>query len=220
MKLARLHEQADKEPYWHVHLAIFIAIALQIVVSSKLTVGPKALIAGFEVLLVIALTLASGQGHKTYQKLRRSVAFGLIGLISAFNIVSLVLVIRQLFTGHNVTGTQLILSALAIYLTNIIIFGIWYWELDTNITVDGAVPDMELDFLFPQMTVMSDIPIMRHWTPTFLDYLYVSITNASAFSPTDTMPLSHRAKSLMTLQSAISLITIALVAARAVNILS
>jgi len=96
---------------------------------------------------------------------------------------------------------------MAIYLTNIIVFGLWYWELD-NTRVEVA------DFLFPQMATKPS------WRPTFFDYVYVSITNATAFSPTDTLPLTHRAKFLMTLQSVTSLAIVVLVTARAVNILS
>ena len=103
-------------------------------------------------------------------------------------------------------------------MTNIIVFGIWYWELDRGGPFNraaGTVPHP--DFLFPQMVSPELSP--EHWEPRFLDYLYTSFTNVMAFSPTDTMPLSRWAKSLMALQSAIALSTTALVLARAVNIL-
>jgi hypothetical protein len=114
-------------------------------------------------------------------------------------------------------GHILILSALAIYATNIIIFGLLYWELD-GYNNDG-MPDNKPDFLFPQMTTSGEVTKQPNWQPTFLDYLYVSTTNATAFSPTDAMPITYRTKSLMTIQALTSLATIALVAARAVNIL-
>jgi hypothetical protein len=127
--------------------------------------------------------------------------------------------IRALFNNSYVTGRELIASGLAIYLTNIIVFGLWYWELDSN-GIQGQDPAIApIDFLFPQMTPGDHYNGPRIWVPTFFDYLYVSTTNATAFSPTDTLPLTHRAKLLMSSQSIISLITIALVAARAVNIL-
>jgi len=219
MKLARLHHLAKAEPYWHVQLAVAVAIALQLFLSNRLTVGPKYVIAAFECLLVIALALFARKGHHTILGVRRSLASILIALISMANIASLILVINELLNSKQVSGNQLILSALAIYLTNIIIFGLWYWELDNAGT--NPEPDaMPIDFLFPQMASQNDIKTLSGWSPTFLDYLYVSATNASAFSPTDTMPLTHRAKVLMGLQSTVSLITVALVAARAVNILS
>ena len=219
MKLARLHHLAKTEPYWHVQLAVLVAIALQLGLSNKLTLGPKYVIAGFEVLLVIALAVVVGRGHKAILHVRRGMAIILIALISIANTASLVLVIDALFSHKQISGRELIVSGLAIYLTNIIIFGLWYWELDSGGSQEESVDSASIDFLFPQMTAKEDVPLLDNWNPTFFDYLYVSITNASAFSPTDTMPLTHRAKALMGLQSTVSLITIALVAARAVNIL-
>jgi uncharacterized membrane protein len=219
MKLARLHKLANVEPYWHVQLAVLVAIVLQLGLSNKLTIGPKYVIAGFECLLVISLVLVSGKDTRAIRHARRGMAIILIALISAANIASLVLVIIDLFDSKQISGKELIISGLAIYLTNIIIFGLWYWELDSSGSQEQSVDIVPIDFLFPQMTSGGSIPMLKNWNPTFLDYLYVSVTNASAFSPTDTMPLTHRAKSLMGLQSTVSLITIALVAARAVNIL-
>jgi hypothetical protein len=219
MKLARLHHLAKTEPYWHVQLAVLVAIVLQLGLSDKLTVGPKYVIAGFEILLVIALVIVVGRGHKAILRIRRVMAITLIALISAANIASLILVIDDLFGTKQISGRELIVSGLAIYLTNIIIFGLWYWELDSGGSQGQIIDTTPVDFLFPQMTVGQNVYLINNWGPTFADYLYVSITNASAFSPTDTMPLTHRAKALMGLQSTVSLITIALVAARAVNIL-
>jgi hypothetical protein len=119
-------------------------------------------------------------------------------------------------TGSDAVG--LLASGAAIYLTNIIAFGIWYWELDRGGPFDraaGAAPYP--DFLFPQMASPELAP--EHWRPRFVDYFYVSFTNVMAFSPTDTLPLSRWAKLLMALQSAVALSTTALVIARAVNVL-
>lgn len=219
MKLARLHRLAKTEPYWHVHLAVLVAIALQLGLDDKLTVGPKYVIAGFEILLVVALAITVRRSHRVILHVRRVMAITLIALISAANVASLVLVINDLFSTKQISGRELIISGLAIYLTNIIIFGLWYWELDSGGSQEQSIDTSPIDFLFPQMTAKDNISSLDNWNPTFADYLYVSITNASAFSPTDTMPLTHRAKALMGLQSTVSLITIALVAARAVNIL-
>lgn len=215
MKLASLRQKQRNEPIWHVQTAVLLAIVLQLILNNKLVVGPRYAIVGLEVLLLVALEIFGPFKHALSAKLRRSVAVALIAIISLSNITSLMLVIDSLFTRSSVTGRELIISGLAIYLTNIIIFGLWYWELDSS-GIQGQSTDVApVDFLFPQMSMENQ----KNWVPTFFDYLYISVTNASAFSPTDTLPLSHRAKLLMTLQSITSLLTVALVAARAVNIL-
>lgn len=221
MKLAQVHyKNREVEPVWHVQLAVVIAIALQIALSSNLTFGPKLAVAGFETMLLVLLTVLKPTVKLGVMKLRRTIAVLLIACVSAANITSLALVLNDLFhDASNITGKSLILSALAIYITNIIIFGLWYWELDSNGKRQSTdVPP--IDFLFPQMRMPVDDPIRTGWQPTFFDYLYISITNAVAFSPNDTVPLTHRAKVLMALQSVISVITIALVVTRAVTILS
>ncbi|MFI5271112.1 MAG: hypothetical protein ACHQT9_03650, partial [Candidatus Saccharimonadales bacterium] len=218
MKLAHLKQLEKPEPYWHVQVAVLVAITLQLILKDELTVGPKYVIAGLEVLLVIALFVVSKRKHRLIYNIRHGMAVALIAIISVANISSLILVISDLFGHRVVSGKDLILSGLAIFLTNIIIFGLWYWELDNAGLMGKDSSDSTVDFLFPQMSdrIGNENGV---WSPTFLDYLYVSVTNATAFSPTDTMPLTHRAKSLMSLQSLVSLITVALVAARAVNIL-
>ena len=220
MKLAGLHKQANKEPYWHVQVALVLAVVLQLILSDKLTIGPKYLLVGFEISLLLLLAFFAPLEHSAVKHIRRTLAIVLIAALSFANITSLILVVSSLIGTRQVSGRQLIVSALAIYLTNIIIFGLWYWELDSNGSQDQKYEAKPIDFLFPQMDVDSSLKALKSWNPTFFDYLYVSVTNASAFSPTDTMPLTHRAKLLMSVQSTISLITIALVAARAVNILS
>jgi hypothetical protein len=220
MKLARLHHFANTEPYWHVHLAVLLAVALQLGLNDKLSVGPKYVIAFFEILLVVALAITVKRGHRVILHLRRAMAITLIALISIANIASLTLVIDELFSLKQISGKELIISGLSIYITNIIIFGLWYWELDSGGSQQQSIDVGQIDFLFPQMTAKEGVSQLDDWNPTFFDYLYVSITNASAFSPTDTMPLTHRAKALMGLQSTVSIITVALVAARAVNILA
>jgi uncharacterized membrane protein len=215
MKLARLHSHAYQEPYWHVQLAILAAIILQLLLSARLSVGPKLIVAAAEGLLLIALTVFTLQKPRIALRLRRMLAILLIAIISLANISSLVLIINDLLGSRVITGKELLLSGLAIYLTNIIIFGLWYWELDDPKQGGKGDNIISGDFLFPQMTINR-----QDWSPTFFDYLYISITNASAFSPTDSLPLTHRIKLLMTLQSLTSLVTVALVAARAVNILS
>jgi uncharacterized membrane protein len=138
-------------------------------------------------------------------------------VVSAANLISLTLLVRYVVHG-TVDGAELLVSAAQIWWTNVIVFGLWYWELD------GGGPPARLadpvaprDFAFPQMT---DPTIASPgWHPRFVDYLYLSFTNASAFSPADTSPLTRWAKLLMMLESSISIVTLVLVAARAVNML-
>ena len=216
VKLAKIHRKI--EPVWHVQAAIVAAIVVQIFLSKEFIVGPRYALAIFEGLLLVAISLpASKRPHPSHVVLRRVLAIVLLALISLTNIASLVLVSNSLLNGSITDGHILIYSALIIYATNIIVFGLLYWELDGR-TAKGA-PDGIRDFLFPQMSASDTDTKQPDWQPTFFDYLYVSVTNATAFSPTDAMPLTYRAKLLMTVQGFTSLATIALVAARAVNIL-
>lgn len=219
MKLAHVHHRVKLEPVWHVQFAVFTAIVLQVVLSNSLTFGPKYLIAIIEFILLAALIVMPRDGNLSW-RIKRSAALILIGVISLANIISLFLVTHSLLITNTVTGRQLIGSGVAIFLTNIIVFGLWYWELDSNGIQGQSTKVRPVDFLFPQMTPGEHVVERGLWVPTFFDYLYISITNATAFSPTDSQPLSHRAKLLMASQSLISLITVALVAARAVSILS
>ena len=148
---------------------------------------------------------------------RRTVAVALVALISAANLLLLVAVLASLVRGDENSGSQLLLKAITLWGTNVIAFGLWYWEFDRGGPVRRLRPDPPLpDFQFPQM----ENPQLAApgWKPELVDYLYVSFTNSIAFSPTDSMPLTRRAKLLMLSESAISALTVLLVAARAVNI--
>ncbi|MBC7546332.1 hypothetical protein H7171_01145 [Candidatus Saccharibacteria bacterium] len=204
MRLSSLAEDHNYEPAWHVGLALLTAVGLQLFLKDSLTLGSKYIVISLEFSL-LAILFIPGLAVKA----KRLFAILLMIFITAANIFSLTLVIDQLFNKVHIDGKQLLISSVAIYLTNIIVFGVLYWELDN---AEAHVDD----FSFPQV----NLPNQTHWKPTFFDYLYVSVTNATAFSPTDTFPLTHRAKLLMTVQSITSLVTVALVAARAVNILS
>lgn len=211
----RLHD-----PVWHVQLAMLVAIGLQLFLPSRYTVGAPYVLPVVEVLLIIALGITTPKERLFRSLARRINALLLIAVASLANTYALAGVAGQLLQGTKAAsnGRELILAAINIYLTNIIIFALWYWEMDGGGPGQRAgIAKHEHDFLFPQQQNET----YRHpdWRSTFVDYLYVSSTNAMAFSPTDTMPLSRRAKLLMLAQAALSLVTVALVAARAVNIL-
>jgi hypothetical protein len=149
----------------------------------------------------------------------RILSLVLIGVASLGNLWSVSWLVIDITTGHEKeSAAHLLASGAAIYLINVLTFAVWFWELDRGGPVQRAHgTDPYPDFLFPPMTE-TDM-IHPDWEPEFLDYFYVAFTNATAFSPTDTLPLSRPAKIGMALQSAISLVTAALVIAKAVNAL-
>jgi hypothetical protein len=206
------------EPTWPVFASMFVAIALQVVLPSRLTAGPRWLVPVLEVILLGGLVIATPRELRKEHPRRRAAALILTGFVSATNVTSLVLLSRELLHHGTPNGRELISSGALIWLTNVLIFGLWYWETDRGGPgVRAAGHDGPPDFLFPQMSDDRVEPL--DWRPQFIDYLYVSLTNATAFSPTDTMPLTPRAKSIMGIQSLVSLVTIGLVVSRAVNIL-
>lgn len=207
------------EPLWHVQLAVIGALVLQLYLPDQFVAGPRFVLPILEAILLLALVITTPRQPVFRSVLRRVNALTLVALISLANIYSLQHLVHELLAGGATNdGHALVIAAINIYLTNVIVFALWYWELDGGghgKRAGQATP--ERDFLFPQMVTPAIAP--RGWRPKFVDYLYVSVTNAAAFSPTDTMPLTPRAKVLMATQAFVSLITIALVAARAVNIL-
>lgn len=206
------------EPKWLARLAVVAALVLYITLPDKLILGPFWVIPGGEAALVLFLSVTSGR-HRLEERVTRMLAIVMVGVINAANIASLFLLVRALVGGAKVDGHELIVSSIQIWLTNVIVFGLWFWEIDRGGPIDRCSPEHEEpDFLFPQMVTPE--AARPEWTPSFLDYLYVSFTNATAFSPTDTMPLTVLAKSLMSVESVVSLVTVAVVAARAVNILT
>jgi uncharacterized membrane protein len=206
------------EATWPVFLSVFVAIALQFLLPSRLTAGPRWLVPALEVLLLAGLVAATPRQLVKEHPRRRLLALVLIGVVSLANVISLVLLSRQLLHHGSPNGRELISSGALIWLTNVVIFALWYWETDRGGPgMRAAGHDGAPDFLFPQMSDDRVEPL--DWRPQFIDYLYVSLTNATAFSPTDTMPLTPRAKSIMGVQSLVSLVTIGLIVSRAVNIL-
>lgn len=210
---------ARHDSYWPAQLAVLATIALDLDLPNKLTLHPPWVLPALEGLLLAGLVATTPRGASPPHPYRRRVAIAMIGLVSAANLLSLVLLTHYLLDTANASdGRQLILAGAEIWVTNILLFAVWYWELDRGGPQARKHPECPPpDFLFPQMT---EERLGRwDWRAGFIDYLYVSFTNVSAFSPTDTMPLSHTAKMLMLIQSVIAIVTIGLVIARAVNIL-
>jgi hypothetical protein len=205
---------------------VLAAILLQVGLSHQLTVGPRWLLPSLEgaLLIGLAVTTPRGRVHEDHP-VRRRVAIGLIALVNVANAISLYLLAHELLHKHVSNGHALILSGIAIWLTNVLIFALWYWQLDRGGPANRArhpdphTPEGRPDFVFSQMD--SGQPYMpEEWMPEFLDYLALAVTTATAFSPTDTMPISREAKALMSTQAVISLVTLGLIISRAVGILS
>ncbi len=211
---------ATTEPRWPASLAIVVCAALNLVLPSRFTMGPAWLVPVLEGAILVPLSIAAPRRVADESRWSQIATVALIAIVNLANLVSLVLLIRQIvFNGKTVTGPELLYSSIAIWVTNVIVVALWYWELDRGGPDERLRPEHAApDFLFPQMATPGCT--QPDWSPAFIDYLYVAFTNATAFSPTDTMPLTPWAKTLMLVQAAISLITVTLVAARAVNILS
>jgi hypothetical protein len=211
---------ARGEPFWPAQLAAAAALGLYLTLPHALIMGPRWLVPGVEGSLLMGLVLTTPTRHRHQSSRLRALIVGLVALVSLTTLVSLVLLARFLVDGSHATGHSLLFAGAGLWLTNVLIFGIWYWELDRGGPAERAADDRasrNADFLFPQMT---EAWLAPHWRPRFLDYLYTSYTNATAFSPTDTLPLTAAAKLLMSAQSLTALTTILLVVARAVSALS
>ncbi|HEV7635491.1 MAG TPA: hypothetical protein VGO54_08665 [Bradyrhizobium sp.] len=223
---------------WLARGAVLLIVALQVGFVNDLSVGPVWLAPAIELALLIPLSLGTIWTQRSVRtaetveewhavrRRRRSVrvlAITLTAFSTVINFVALVLLIQAILGGHAGTGRALLIDAINIWTTNVLIFALWYWFLDRGgPSSRGLVPDHKRDFLFTQQQQQGAGATtgFAEWLPGFIDYVFLAYTNATAFSPADTFPLTVRAKLLMMAESAISLITIAVVASRAVGILS
>jgi uncharacterized membrane protein len=209
-------------PRWPVAGAVLVSIVLYAVLPSDLI--PQApflrfVVPALQILLIAILTIDGPRQMLLNAGLRRHASVALIALISLGNAVALCLLLHQLLYGGGISGRTLLFASFDIWATNVIAFSLWYWELDGGGPVARRKdPGGRRDFAFVQQT-NPDLKTPG-WLPDYFDYLYLGFTNSIAFSPTDTMPLTRMAKLLMLFQSALSAVTILLVAARAVNILN
>jgi hypothetical protein len=219
--------EEEVESRWEAAPAVGLVIALQVLLASvSRAEGWK--LAGLpwwvslisvppEIALLIPLAWHRPRHRLEQLGHRRTVALTLLGVISLTNGLLLTALLTSLIRGDEKSAGQLLLKAITVWATNVIAFGLWYWGFDRGGPVRRFQPDPpQPDFQFPQ----TENPQLAEagWYPHLLDYIYISFTNAIAFSPTDAMPLSRRAKLLMLTESAISAVTVLLVAARAVNI--
>jgi len=208
-----------KKELFHAQVVLLIAIGLQILVwqINEDLFGPQYLIVLIEIALALIIGFTANVEKLRSNGVHHTLAIGLLGLISVANISALIVVLQSLVVGHLIlTGLQLLVAALAIFATNIIVFSLWYWEIDSPGLTRRRWSKHEKDFQFTQQDRGAEF---EGWQPEFLDYLYLAITNAINFAPADTRPLTHQAKFLMGLQALVSVFTLALVIARSVSII-
>jgi uncharacterized membrane protein len=205
------------QPRWPASLALLTCVVLYIVLPNRLVIGPRLLIPVLIVLALIPLSLRRHRHPDESPQVRR-LTLALIGLVTVANVTSMILLVRRLLDTSVPQGRALIYSAAAVWLTNVIIYGVWFWEIDRGGPTKRAAGRKDVyDLQFPQLENPDLAPV--DWEPKFTDYLYTSFANGTSFAPADAMPLSRRMKVLFVTESMVSFITIAVVAARAVNIL-
>jgi hypothetical protein len=212
--------QSRLEPRWPAMLALLAVGGLRLALPESLSLGPAWLLILVVAVLLVPTIWAWRAGN---DKLNQRLGYLLVSLVTSDMIWSLYLLIAAL-PAHKISPGDLLISASALWITNILVFASWYWRLDAGgprarelrgVHTDGA-------FLFPQMTLNRDAKREMGeecWSPGFIDYLFLAFNTSTAFSPTDSPVLSRWAKALMMVQALISFTTVALLAARAVNIL-
>ncbi|WP_426423630.1 hypothetical protein [Bradyrhizobium genosp. A] len=221
---------------WLARGAVLLIVALQVAFVNDLSVGPWWLAPAIELALLIPLSIGTAWTQRSVRqaetdnawslvrnkrKFVRRLATVLTGFSTVINFIALALLMRAIVNGHAGTGRTLLLDAVNIWVTNVVVFALWYWILDRGgPSSRGLVPSNMRDFLFTQQQGTDQSAGFVDWLPGFIDYVFLAFTNATAFSPADTFPLTARAKLLMMAESTISLITVAVVASRAVGILN
>ncbi|HEX4014389.1 MAG TPA: hypothetical protein VHX17_10970 [Candidatus Cybelea sp.] len=219
------------EPRWHASIAVVGAVLLYITLPPKLIIGPSWVAALLILLVLLPLSILSPRRHRETRRMRIW-SIILIAIVNFFNLASVLLLIAGFFHPEKArmhSAEEILRTGAQIWVTNILVFALWYWELDgdgpdTRAHANAATEFENADFLFPQMQMTiasgdSSRCIDPLWKPQFADYLYLSFTNSTAFSPADTMPLSRWAKGLMAVEALISLITVAIVLARSVSLI-
>lgn len=222
--------RSDAESRWPAALGILIALALYVTLPGMFFPLLRFVVLGIGLVLLIPLIVLNPRrlNREASWSRRLSISQALILLVA--NQVALVQLVIQLVTVQGSDGHPLLLAALQVWVTNVIAFALVYWELDRGGPIARWVRARDqlapADFRFPQdedhdavVEVAARSSVRSDWIPGFIDYLYFSMSNAMAFSPTDTMPLSHRAKALMGLEAFAGFVLLALVISRAVSLL-
>ena len=212
--------QTEAEPRWPSAVALLASASLHYSLPSYLTPGPD-----WVLLLVVGSVVVFSLIAHAVKKDRLAKFGGFLanGLITVFLVIAVVLLVSSL-PSKRVEPKQLLVAAIAIWSSNVLVFASWYWRLDAGGPGERETREVHAKgaFLFPQMAID---PVLReelgwkYWRPGFVDYVFVAFNTSTAFSPTDVPVLSRWAKAIMMVQSSISLSTLAILAARAINIL-
>ena len=211
----QVHKQENRGP---VLLVVLMVIGLQFFIPKSLAIPHHKVFCFVEAVLLASIVLVAPKKLGLPHVPQRTLALVLNAFMMLSNSASAILLVEKIIDGSITSPKRLLWSGFSLWLSNIVIFSLWYWDFDRGGPASRAAGiDSTPDFLFPQMT--DPAFAAPGWYPKYSDYLYVSVTNASAFSPTDAMPLTKWAKTLMAIQSITSLILVGLVVARAVNIL-
>jgi len=211
--------RTEAEQRWPAALIIAAAIVIHMLLPADLAPRPRWLLPSLEGALLLSIVVTNPLRIDRENRILRPLAIGLAAVLTLVTVWTVGLLVQALFDkSGGLPPAHLLLWGAAIWLTNVIVFALWFWEGDRGgpaARADGTTPHP--DFVFTQM----QNPDLAHhdWEPTFFDYFYLAFTNATAFSPTDTLPMSTWAKMLMLTESAISLVTVLLVVARAVNVI-
>jgi hypothetical protein len=212
---SKANQHSVKEPRWLVVIAMLATGLIYAALPSNLSVGPDWLLLAVIAIVSVSALISHRVGHHTADKMMGYVASGILTIAMIWSLGLLVAAIAK----HEIDPKTLLRSAVALWVTNVLVFALWYWRLDA-----GGPHEREKvsghkagAFLFPQMNLGANSD--PHWSPNFVDYLFLAFNTSTALSPADTPALSRWAKILMMIQATISLAIIALLAARAVNIL-
>ncbi len=203
-------------PLWLPVLALIGVSALNFFLPEHLTLGPTWFLSTLEGIFILPLTVSLIIRRKPLHGTMRFLVFVPLFVATAGLIANVVLLVNTLPKLEQSRANTLLHSAIIIWLINILVFSLWYWEIDGGGPIERHKNNHEAaDFLFPQQANGNT----EGWIPLFIDYLFVAFTGATAFSPTDTLPLTRRVKTLMMVEAAISMLIVLFLAARAVNIL-
>lgn len=207
--------QQYRESRWPAFIAMLADACVWLALPERFSVGPYWLVPAIILALLIPIVFTYHRGNHNITRVLTLVATSAITLAL---IASLVLLVEGL-PGHKDPPGTLLRSAAALWITNLLVFALWYWKLDAGgpIGRDQRKGTVQSSFLFPQM--LQDQSVAASWSPEFIDYLFVAFNTSTAFSPTDTAVLSRWAKAAMMVQALISLSIVVLLAARAVNVL-
>jgi hypothetical protein len=207
------------QPVWPAVVAVLAVGGLNLSLPEPLTFGPSWLLLAVVTVILIPVLVARMRGSF---ELNQKLGYVLLWVVTAALVWSVYLLVLSL-PRHTLAPLALLRSAAALWITNVLVFASWYWRLDAGgpHARNLSACHTKGDFLFPQMTLApgTQTPLDPSWSPGFVDYLFLAFNTSTAFSPTDSPVLSRWAKVAMMVQSSISLTTLALLAARAVNIL-